>query len=62
MRAKLPDRLLGGKEAEFIYISEFLVHLLGGFTAKTTIRISKRLKKFGLFSRGFTAKKTLLKY
>ena len=39
-RAKLPDRLLGGKEAKLMYILEFLDHLLGGFTAKTTIRIS----------------------
>ena len=30
----------------------FLDHLLGGFTAKTTLRISTCLKKFGLFTKG----------
>ena len=44
-------RLLGGKQAKLMYILEFLDNLIGGFTAETTIRISKRLKNVGLFTR-----------
>ena len=33
-------RLLGGKQAKLLHMLKVLGHLLGGFTAETTLRIS----------------------
>ena len=37
------DRLLGGEQAELLHILNFLDHLLGGFTAKTTPEFQRRV-------------------